>query len=129
MMTDVHELDTLAAAGDEESPPWHPPSARPGRPRSAQAERAIIEATLDLLAEVGIGGLSIEHVAARAGVGKATIYRRWANKDALIIDAAASLKSPLPEVPGRSIREDLKIIADVMVGDQQRARAGDADDD
>lgn len=122
-MTDVHELDTVAVAGDEESPPWHPPSARPGRPRSEQAERAIIEATLDLLAEVGIAALSIEHVAAKAGVGKATIYRRWPNKEALIIDAAASLKSPLPEVPGRSIREDLKIIADVMVADQQTARA------
>jgi Bacterial regulatory proteins, tetR family len=111
MMTDVHDLETIAAAGDEESPTWSPPSARPGRPRSEQAERAIIEATLDLLAEVGIAALSVEQVAARAGVGKATIYRRWPNKEALIIDAAASLKSPLPDVPGRSISEDLKIIA------------------
>jgi AcrR family transcriptional regulator len=123
MMTDGHELETIAAAGDEESPTWSPPSARPGRPRSEQAERAIIEATLDLLAEVGIAALSIEQVAARAGVGKATIYRRWPNKEALIIDAAASLKSPLPEVPGRSISEDLKIIAEVMVADQQTTRA------
>jgi AcrR family transcriptional regulator len=123
MMTDVHEVDTLAAARGEEGSTWSPPSARPGRPRSEQAERAIIEATLDLLVEVGIAALSIEQVAARAGVGKATIYRRWPNKEALIIDAAASLKSPLPEVPGKSIREDLKIIADVMVADQQTARA------
>jgi AcrR family transcriptional regulator len=123
MMTDVGEVDTLAAAGGQEVSTWSPPSARPGRPRSEQAERAIIEATLDLLVEVGIAALSIEQVAARAGVGKATIYRRWPNKEALIIDAAASLKSPLPEVPGRSIREDLKIIADVMVADQQTARA------
>jgi AcrR family transcriptional regulator len=123
MMTDVHELETIAAAGDEESPRWSPPSARPGRPRSEQAERAIIEATLDLLAEVGIAALSIEQVAARAGVGKATIYRRWPNKEALIIDAAASLKSPLPDVPGQSISEDLKIIAEVMVADQQTTRA------
>lgn len=109
-MTDVHDLDTLAPA-------------RPGRPRSEQAERAIIEATLDLLAEVGIAALSVEQVAARAGVGKATIYRRWPNKEALIVEAAASLKSPLPDLPGRSIREDLKIIAEIMVADQQTARA------
>src|SRR4029453_57223 len=123
MMTDVHELETIAAAGDEESPGGSPPSARPGRPRSEQAERAIIEATLDLLAEVGIAALSIEQVAARAGGGKATIYRRWPNKEALIIDAAASLKSPLPDVPGQSISEDLKIISEVMVADQQTTRA------
>src|SRR4030095_12401343 len=100
MVTDVHELETIAAAGDEESPRWRPPSARPGRPRSERAERAIIEATLDLLAEVGIAALSIEQVAARAGVGKATIYRRWPNKEALIIDAAASMKGPVPPIGG-----------------------------
>lgn len=84
---------------------------RPGRPRSEQAERAIIEATLDLVAEVGIAGTSIEQVALRAGVGKATIYRRWPSKEALIVDAAATLKPPLPELSGRSVREDLLGIA------------------
>ncbi|GAB3668190.1 TetR/AcrR family transcriptional regulator [Actinocorallia lasiicapitis] len=83
---------------------------RPGRPRSERAERAIIEATLDLLAEEpGVAGVSIEAVAARAAVGKTTIYRRWPNKEALIVDALATLKSPLPELPGRSVREDLII--------------------
>ena len=52
---------------------------RPGRPRSEQAEQAIIEATLDLFGEQGFEGVCVEAVAARAGVGKATIYRRWSN--------------------------------------------------
>jgi AcrR family transcriptional regulator len=80
----------------------------PGRPRSERAEKAIIDATLDLLVEeAGVAGLSIEAVAARAGVGKTTIYRRWPNKEALIVDALATLKAPLPELSGRSVREDL----------------------
>ena len=50
-----------------------PANRRPGRPRSEQAEQAIIEATLDLFAEQGFEGVCVEAVAARAGVGKATI--------------------------------------------------------
>ena len=76
---------------------------RPGRghhpaglPRSEQAEQAIIEATLDLFAEEGFEGVCVEAVAARAGVGKATIYRRWPNKEELLLAAFSSLKSPFP---------------------------------
>jgi AcrR family transcriptional regulator len=80
----------------------------PGRPRSARADEAIIEAVLVLLSDgVTAEALSIEAVAAKAGVGKATIYRRWVNKDALLIDAVASLKGPLPEIAGVSVRDDL----------------------
>ena len=80
----------------------------PGRPRSARADEAIIEAVLDLLAEGNtIEALSIEAVAARAGVGKATIYRRWAGKEALLLDAVRSLKGPLPVLAGESVRDDL----------------------
>ena len=53
---------------------------RPGRPRSEQADRAIIDAALCVFAEHGVEGLCIEKVAAKAGVGKATIYRRWPGK-------------------------------------------------
>src|SRR5438552_17303325 len=98
----------------------------PGRPRSERAEKAIIDATLDLLVEeAGVAGLSIEAIAGRAGVGKTTIYRRWPNKEALIIDALASLKRPLPPVPGRSVREDLVVMARAVVpsGDR-RAECG-----
>src|SRR6266542_1733281 len=80
---------------------------RPGRPRSEQAEQAIIEATLDLFAEQGFEGVCVEAVAARAGVGKATIYRRWPNKEELIIDAVASMKGPVPPIGGKSVRDDL----------------------
>jgi AcrR family transcriptional regulator len=80
----------------------------PGRPRSARADEAIIEAVLDLLAEgTSVETLSIEAVAARAGVGKATIYRRWPNKEALVIDAIGQIKGPPPEITGESIRADL----------------------
>lgn len=61
---------------------------KPGRPRSAEAEAAILDATLHLLAEtMSVDQLSMEAIAARAGVGKATIYRRWPNKEALVVDA------------------------------------------
>jgi AcrR family transcriptional regulator len=84
-----------------------------GRPRSEQAEQAIIDATLELLGEGGtLSGLSVEAVAARAGVGKATIYRRWPNKDALILDALAAAKVPLAEAPGHSVRDDLIFYVD-----------------
>jgi AcrR family transcriptional regulator len=80
----------------------------PGRPRSVRADEAIVDATLDLLAEgMSVDVLSIEAIAARAGVGKATIYRRWPGKDALLHDALATLKAPPPALRGRSVREDL----------------------
>lgn len=91
---------------------------RGGRPRSEEADRAIITATLDLLAEVGVGSLSIEAVAARAGVGKATVYRRWPNKDALIVDAMAALKGPVPTPQGGPLREELVN----LLYDEQRGR-------
>jgi AcrR family transcriptional regulator len=68
---------------------------KPGRPRSALADQAILRATLELLAQDGIQGMSLEAVAARAGVSKTTIYRRWANKDALILEALRQSKPPV----------------------------------
>ncbi len=87
----------------------------PGRPRSAQADLAIIQAVLDLLsAGQSAAALSIEAVAARAGVGKATIYRRWPNKEALLVDAVATMKGPLPEPVGESVRDDLVMLVAAM---------------
>jgi AcrR family transcriptional regulator len=80
----------------------------PGRPRSTRADEAIIEAVLDLLTDgTPVDAISIEAVAARAGVGKATIYRRWPNKDALLLDSIRALKGAPPEPKGGSLREDL----------------------
>ncbi|MFB9907376.1 TetR/AcrR family transcriptional regulator [Allokutzneria oryzae] len=61
-----------------------------GRPRSARAQEAIISATLAVLVETGFAGLTIEAVASRAGVGRPTIYRRWATKEDLVVDALAA---------------------------------------
>jgi AcrR family transcriptional regulator len=96
----------------------------PGRPRSERADKAIIEATLDLLAEeAGVAGVSIEAVAARAGVGKTTIYRRWPNKEALIVDALATIKPPILEPPGRSVREDLRALVRAVGAEQEKKHA------
>jgi AcrR family transcriptional regulator len=99
-----------------------PASRRPGRPRSEQAEQAIIEATLDLFAEQGFEGVCVEAVAARAGVGKATIYRRWPNKEELLLAAFGSLKSPFPEPDGVSVRDDLLAMVEVMCADKADPR-------
>ncbi|GGL03858.1 TetR/AcrR family transcriptional regulator [Planomonospora parontospora] len=90
--------------------------ARPaGRPRSAKAEKAIIEAALDLISEsVSLSELSIEAVAARAGVGKTTIYRRWSSKEDLVVDALATLKAPIPPLEGRTVRADLAAYLEVI---------------
>jgi AcrR family transcriptional regulator len=87
---------------------------RRGRPRSEQADRAIIDAALEMFAESGAEGLCIEKVAARAGVGKATIYRRWPGKEDLLLDALAALRAPLPEPRGESVRDDLVALLDAM---------------
>ncbi len=125
------------SAGPGGRPPQPPPAGhgteghgpragRPGRPRSERAERAIIDAALELFAESGVGGMCIEDVAARAGVGKATIYRRWPGKEDLLLDALARLKTPLPEPAGVSVRDDLIALLQVMcedAADPRRARA------
>ncbi len=97
-------------------------SRRPGRPRSEQAEHAIIEATLDLFGEHGFEGVCVEAVAARAGVGKATIYRRWPNKEELLLAALSSMKSPIPELKGISVRDDLVAMLTVMAADKADPR-------
>jgi AcrR family transcriptional regulator len=79
-----------------------------GRPRDARADRAILEATLELIAELGVYEFRTEDVAARAGVGKGAIYRRYGSKDELFAAAIASLVSDEIVVPDTgSTREDL----------------------
>jgi AcrR family transcriptional regulator len=79
-----------------------------GRPRSQQADRAILAAAVQLLAERGVAAMSIEEIAARAGVGKATIYRRWPSKGLLALDAFVTSfreEQPLPDTG--TLRGDL----------------------
>src|ERR1700722_538235 len=98
---------------------------RPGRPRSEAAEQAILAAALDLFAECGPEALGIEQVAARAGVGKATIYRRWPGKEEMLMEAVSSLATELPVPQGRSVRADLTALLEAVcrdVADPRRAR-------
>lgn len=63
-----------------------PPPVRAGRPRNPAVDVAILDAAKSLLAEVGCGGFTMEGVAARAGIGKQTLYRRWPSRGELLID-------------------------------------------
>ena len=78
-----------------------------GRPRSEEAHKAILDATLELLVEVGFSSLTVEGVASRAGVGKATIYRRWPSKLPLVVEAFGQLPG-FVEVDTGALSEDLK---------------------
>ena len=81
---------------------------RRGRPRSAAADRAILEAALVEYAARGLDGLTVDAVATRAGVGKATIYRRYPCKMDLVMAAATAISTEQAPVPaGEGIRADL----------------------
>lgn len=81
-------------------------SRSPGRPRSARAEAAILDATLELLAVDGLA-LTVEAIAQRAGVGKATVYRRWPGKEDLVVEALSSLKHGVRGPLSGELRADL----------------------
>lgn len=79
-----------------------------GRPRDTRADRAMLDATLELIAEVGVHEFRTEDVAARAGVGKGAIYRRYRSKDELVTAAVAALVSEEIAIPDTgSTRGDL----------------------
>ncbi|MEX2623291.1 MAG: TetR/AcrR family transcriptional regulator [Acidimicrobiia bacterium] len=78
-----------------------------GRPRRPETDAAILRATCDLFAELGYDGMSVEAVAARAGVGKATIYRRWSSKDDLIIAAIQEVTTAIAVPTTGNLRNDL----------------------
>lgn len=92
---------------------------RMGRPRDPSRDVAILDATLSLLAEGGYGALTMEAVAARAAVGKATLYRRWQGKEQLVVDALASLAEPVDLPRGAEPRDRL-----VALLDSVRKRSG-----
>ncbi len=83
-------------------------SKRPaGRPMDAGIDSSIISATQILLSEQGFDRFSVEGIAARAGVGKAAIYRRWSGKIPLVIAAIVDLAQVPPVPDAGSLREDL----------------------
>jgi AcrR family transcriptional regulator len=83
-------------------------ASRRGRPRSVDADEAILAATLELAGEVGINGMSMDDLAERAGVSKTTIYRRWTSKEQLVLDALHSAMGPLDDVDTGSLGDDLR---------------------
>jgi AcrR family transcriptional regulator len=84
------------------------PASRTGRPRSATADAAILAATREALVELGWSKLTLGDVATRAGVAKTTLYRRWAGKNELVVDAVAELFDEL-ELPDRgSLATDIE---------------------
>jgi AcrR family transcriptional regulator len=80
--------------GQAVQPSVRPRQVRRGRPRSGAAQRAILDAARDLLMTEGFARLRLEHVAANAGVGKATIYRRWSSKAELSLAVLEELAAP-----------------------------------
>ncbi|MFJ6742223.1 TetR/AcrR family transcriptional regulator [Streptomyces sp. NPDC091279] len=115
-MSRAHSAPAPEPPAPEPSAPEQP--AR-GRPRSEAVERAIVEGVIKLLDDgVPLAELSIERIARTAGVGKATIYRRWPGKEELFVDVIRQAEPPDPELPGTSMRDDL-----VALLEQLRQRA------
>jgi len=90
---------------------------QPGRPRSEQARQAILRSTLKLLEHTSFPVLSIEAIAADAGVGKATVYRWWPNKGALVVDAFASSSEDELHFPDTgSVQRDMSLQMNQFLG-------------
>ena len=82
----------------------------PGRPRDPEVDEAILAAAMDLLAEVGYARLTMDQVAARARVGKASVYLRWPNKVALVAEAIQHRAAVVPEIPDTGeLRNDMLV--------------------
>lgn len=80
----------------------------PGRPLDEQVSAEILDAAVAVLTEEGFAGVTVDNVAATAGVSKATIYRRWSTKEALLLEAASCLSGAPDELPDLgSLRGDL----------------------
>jgi AcrR family transcriptional regulator len=98
-----------------------PRTSRGGRPRDPSRDGVIRAAILSLLADVGYGALTMDAVAAEAGVGKATIYRRWRTKEDLVVDTISDISRAeiTPAETGSlegDLREMLRTIVDVVTG-------------
>jgi AcrR family transcriptional regulator len=96
-----------------------------GRPRDPDVDRRVADAAVALFGEAGWAGFSVEAVAKRACVGKASIYLRWPTKEALLVEALRRRVGPIAEVDTGSLREDLVRLAcqmlDLYLGDAGRA--------
>jgi AcrR family transcriptional regulator len=84
--------------------------------RVQRSRKTVLAATLKLLAEAGLGGVSVDEVSRRSGVAKTTIYRHWPSRSALLLDACSNLGAK-PKVPDTgTLKGDLKVLATYMAG-------------
>src|SRR6478609_4307231 len=103
--------DFAADSGPDAEKPCADDAPRRGRPRSKQFDESILAATLELAGEVGIKGMSMDELAQRAGVSKATIYRRWPSKEILVLQALQSAMQPLDAAD-----TDIELVLDALLG-------------
>ncbi|MEU9025444.1 TetR/AcrR family transcriptional regulator [Actinomadura sp. NPDC048394] len=97
-MSGVHEQHTEAAATIRK---------RPGRPRDPVAEQRILDAAINEFLERGAARFTMDGVARRAGVGKSTLYLRWADRDALLVESVRARSRSIEAVDTGSLRGDL----------------------
>lgn len=99
--------------------------SRRGRPRDPEVDEAILAAAMDLLAGVGYARLTMDQVAARAGVGKASLYLRWPNKVALVAEAIQHRSAVVPDIPdtGNLRRDMLAFLKGLLRGKAAGQRA------
>lgn len=99
--------------------------SRRGRTRDPEVDEAILAAAMDLLAEIGYARLTMDQVAARARVGKASVYLRWPNKVALVAEAIQHRAAVVPDIPDTgSLREDMRtFLRDLLCGKMAAQRA------
>jgi AcrR family transcriptional regulator len=98
------------------------PVSTRGRPRSAEADQAITDATIALLEEEGYAAMTMQGVAARAGVSTATLYRRWTSKQDLVVAALHKLVPESETIDTGSLRTDLEMFlqrAEVKLGSDE----------
>jgi AcrR family transcriptional regulator len=97
--------------------------ARRGRTRDPDVDVAILAAAMDLLGEIGYARLTMDQVAARARVGKASMYLRWPNKVALVAEAIQHRTAVVPEMPDTgSLREDMRAFLQALLRSKAAAQ-------
>ena len=92
---------------DEHLETGDPPKRKRGRPRDPGANRRILDAARAVAGEVGVHGASMSAIADRSGVGKPTIYLRWANRREVMVAAIADLRAPVDTILTGRLRDDL----------------------
>ena len=82
----------------------------PGRPRSPEVHAAILDAAIALIREVGYDSVSMDGIAAQAGVGKAALYRRWSSKEGLVVEALGRLVAAMSVPDTGALAEDVRLV-------------------